>query len=225
MRSSNPGATAAGSPRPPACRTPPLARDVLASQDRGSSRLACGAAPGRAAGGHHRPESHPTICAGVSKSRRRILVTLNDMNSRLHPTLWSGAPCSADAEADASGALVVRLHGELDSYTAPGVRNRLAEHLDRRPTVLLIDVTELEFLGVGGLSTLLNAQSEAVARRVRFHLTGRARPVVARMLNVVGWSAKYPAGPPAGGLGPDVDLADVVTIAHGDPSSPSSPGA
>jgi anti-sigma B factor antagonist len=106
------------------------------------------------------------------------------MNRRLNTMLCPAARCTEQA----AGAVVVRLRGELDSYTAPALRDRLEEHLASYPDVVLVDMTELEFLGVAGLTVLLDAQAAAEARHIQLVVTGTPQPVVARMLSLVGWS-------------------------------------
>jgi anti-anti-sigma factor len=92
--------------------------------------------------------------------------------------------------------------GELDSLTSPVLAAEITRHLGRRPDVLLLDLTRLNYLGVAGLAMLLRARSEAERANTDLVLTGRLSSAVARMLSLVGWSesecpAMFPAALPA----------------------------
>ena len=60
-----------------------------------------------------------------------------------------------DVTTDVDGALV--LAGEIDSYTAP----ELSERLDADPSLVVLDLTEVRFMDSAGLRALLNAHSAA----------------------------------------------------------------
>ena len=55
------------------------------------------------------------------------------------------------------GAIVVRLAGDLDLYNAELVRSALAGAIDRGPSRLVVDVTEVEFIDSTALGALVDA--------------------------------------------------------------------
>jgi anti-sigma B factor antagonist len=62
--------------------------------------------------------------------------------------------------SETGDAVVVRLAGELDLYTAPAVRAALLESIERRPARLVVDLADVTFID----STALGALVEARAR-------------------------------------------------------------
>jgi anti-sigma B factor antagonist len=88
------------------------------------------------------------------------------------------------------GVRVVRIGGELDSFTAPFLREVLRRELVRRPPTLAVDLSELEFLGVAGLHVLLTMWRVAQHGGTTPALTGTVWPHVARLLDLVGWSPR-----------------------------------
>lgn len=92
-----------------------------------------------------------------------------------------------------SGVRVIRVLGEVDSSTVPRLRKVLARELFRRPAVLAVDLSELDFLGITGLDLLLRMHRVAEGAGSRLVLTGSPEPVVARLLGLVGWPvSSYP---------------------------------
>jgi anti-anti-sigma factor len=88
---------------------------------------------------------------------------------------------------DLADTRTVRLVGELDAFTAPEVLDALRHALVRRPTILAVDLSDVEFLGVGGLEVLLRMRRVAERGGTAFVLTGDTRPEVKRLLGIVGW--------------------------------------
>ena len=91
-------------------------------------------------------------------------------------------------EDDAAGVRVVRLRGELDAFNAPSLRDDLHREVVARPAVVALDLSDLEFLGVGGLSVLLEMQQLADEAGTAMLLVGSPAPVVERLLGLVGWT-------------------------------------
>ncbi len=82
-------------------------------------------------------------------------------------------------EANASdGAVVVRLHGELDMATAPGLTRALGTALDGRPTALAVDLSDLRFLDSTGIRVLITACRRAGTEGCPFVLRAPRRPVL-----------------------------------------------
>ncbi|HTF47104.1 MAG TPA: STAS domain-containing protein [Pseudonocardia sp.] len=70
---------------------------------------------------------------------------------------------------------VVHVGGELDMLTAPMLTDFLARALASRPRNLIIDITEVTFLGSSGLRALLDGQHLAgEATRVALAVTPRS---------------------------------------------------
>jgi anti-sigma B factor antagonist len=84
-----------------------------------------------------------------------------------------------DFSTDVEGALV--LHGEIDSYTAPG----LAERLAADPPVDIVDVAGVTFIDSSGLRTLVEAHQLRTAAGTRLVLRAPSA-AVQRLLEISG---------------------------------------
>ena len=83
------------------------------------------------------------------------------------------------AEADtANGVIVLKLQGELDMATAPGLGQALNRALDARPTTLRLDLTELGFLDSTGIRVLIGGCRRAGAQGCAFVLRSPSRSVM-----------------------------------------------
>ena len=90
-------------------------------------------------------------------------------------------------DATSADRCTVTVNGEIDSTTAPGLRNCLLEVLDRPGTVTVeVDLTGVTFLDSAGLSALATAHrtAEAGGRALRMRV-GSTRAVV-RPLQITG---------------------------------------
>jgi anti-sigma B factor antagonist len=97
-------------------------------------------------------------------------------------------PTRIDVRLTTSGErCCVAVVGEVDSSTAPGLRDCLLEVLDRAGTgVVEVDLSEVTFLDSAGLSALATAHRAAVnGERVLRIRCGTARAVV-RPLQITG---------------------------------------
>lgn len=63
----------------------------------------------------------------------------------------------------AQGVTVIAVGGELDAYTAPQLKERLANLIEGGTYRLVLDLEDLEFLDSTGLGTLLSALKRARA--------------------------------------------------------------
>ena len=97
------------------------------------------------------------------------------------------APLGAGVE-DEAGVRVVRLRGALDAFSAPRLRDDLRREVVARPAVVALDLSDLEFLGVAGLSVLLEMQQLADEAGTSMLLVGSPAPPVERLLGLVGWT-------------------------------------
>jgi anti-sigma B factor antagonist len=81
-------------------------------------------------------------------------------------------------------ARVVNVIGEIDTLTAPVLRTRLEEHLAEIELVVL-DLSEVTFLGSAGLAVLVAARDEADRFNHKFRLVPGSR-IVVRALEATG---------------------------------------
>ena len=65
------------------------------------------------------------------------------------------------AQRISPGATLVRVCGEVDLLTAPILRSELHHQLDWPPSVLVIDLTQVRFLGVSGIEVLIEVRERA----------------------------------------------------------------
>ncbi len=95
------------------------------------------------------------------------------------------APLLLDLHRQGPDAAVVHVCGELDRATAPTLASCVNELLDTgsRCTTLVIDLTAMTFLDLGGLNLLLDAHQQAAARGTTFGLAGCGRQVL-RILEI-----------------------------------------
>jgi anti-sigma B factor antagonist len=81
-------------------------------------------------------------------------------------------------------ARVVNVIGEIDTLTAPVLRTRLEEHLAEIELVVL-DLSEVTFLGSAGLAVLVAARDEADRLNHKFRLVPGSR-IFVRALEATG---------------------------------------
>ena len=81
-------------------------------------------------------------------------------------------------------ATVVHVVGEIDTLTAPVLRAQLDEHLPTVP-VLVIDLSDVTFLGSAGLAALVGAKDASDAFRHTLWLVCGSR-IVVRALEATG---------------------------------------
>lgn len=84
-----------------------------------------------------------------------------------------------------STSVVIDVTGDVDAHTTPWLRELISQRLASAAETLVLDFTEVSFLGVDGLELLIQAQRRAENRAVALRLvTG---PVcVRRALEVAG---------------------------------------
>ncbi|GAA4866486.1 STAS domain-containing protein [Saccharopolyspora cebuensis] len=84
-------------------------------------------------------------------------------------------------------AVVVHVAGDVDASTAPRLHELLAPRLSSVAETVVVDLSEVGFLGVAGLELLSHAQHRAAARGVAFRVVDG--PVcVDRALRAAGWT-------------------------------------
>ena len=86
-------------------------------------------------------------------------------------------------------ATVVHVVGEIDTLTAPVLRAQLDEHIPA-VSLLVLDLSDVTFLGSAGLAVLVETQKAANARDIALQLIATTRPVT-RPLEVTGLLAMF----------------------------------
>ncbi len=90
-----------------------------------------------------------------------------------------------------STAVVIRAAGELDAATAPQLQEMLEPRLSSKTDTVILDLSELHFLGVAGLELLARARQRAASRAMLVCLVDG--PVcVDRALRAAGWTETVP---------------------------------
>ena len=80
---------------------------------------------------------------------------------------------------------VLRLQGELDASNRDRLHSAISSALERRPPVLVVDLSGLDFTDCAGLSVLVGAHKHLAASGHRLLITG-ANPAVQRLLHLTG---------------------------------------
>lgn len=88
-------------------------------------------------------------------------------------------------------ATVVRLHGDIDIFTSPALRDLLMHALDQSANVLVCDLSDVVFCDSSGLAVLVGMQRRARARGVDFGVSA-PRPTVVTLLHLTGLDRKLP---------------------------------
>lgn len=80
-------------------------------------------------------------------------------------------------------AVVVELDGELDLASAPDLRARLLELVNKRPELVVLDLSKLSFVDSTGISLFVVAHQRFAESGIPFRLAG-ATPAVRRLLEI-----------------------------------------
>lgn len=92
---------------------------------------------------------------------------------------------------DLGATMVLRMAGEIDASTDDVVSGPLFACLDTAPQSVIIDMTNVEFIGSTGLNMLVRAYQTARSRAVRL-LIVEGTHAVARAVEVSGLDAYLP---------------------------------
>jgi anti-anti-sigma factor len=87
-------------------------------------------------------------------------------------------------ERQSGPALVVSATGTIDMLTAPILANQITESLAKTPAVLIVDLTDVEFLATAGLEVLINGHRAAMPD-VRFAVVADG-PATSRPMKITG---------------------------------------
>jgi anti-sigma B factor antagonist len=94
-----------------------------------------------------------------------------------------------DVVGHGDGVRVMHVVGEIDTLTAPVLRERVNEQL-AQVSLLVLDLTDVTFLGSAGLAVLVAAKDEADQRKCRLRLVPGSR-IVSRALEATGLLALF----------------------------------
>jgi anti-sigma B factor antagonist len=105
------------------------------------------------------------------------------------------APFSLEEEPldDQAGRVIV-VRGELDLFTAPELRERLHEHVERRGEDLVVDLSGCAFVDASGCQALLSAARRLQARGAQLAIVS-PEPANARVFTVMGLDELFPVVP------------------------------
>ncbi|MFF2200031.1 STAS domain-containing protein [Streptomyces sp. NPDC058145] len=84
-----------------------------------------------------------------------------------------------------SGPVVLRLAGELDHYTGPGLRTAMADVLRAPGTGVIADLSALEYCDSTGMTEIITAHHRAEAVGSSFWVAGLS-PAMAQLFRVAG---------------------------------------
>ena len=88
------------------------------------------------------------------------------------------------AETWADTVAIVSANGDVDLLTAPQLRDAVMAALEQRPTGLIIDFSEVAFLGSAGMEVLIDTH-RGLPPSVRLAVVADG-PVTSRPLQIVG---------------------------------------
>lgn len=80
------------------------------------------------------------------------------------------------------GVIVVRAVGEVDTATATTLVTGINDALDKKPAVLVVDLSEVTFFGSVGITSLIEAE-----RRTHCPMRVVVTPAIRRILGIVGF--------------------------------------
>lgn len=102
-----------------------------------------------------------------------------DVPDRLTGTAAALLRAGFHAEADGGeDSVVIRVQGELDMATAPGLSRALTTALDGSPSTLVVDLSDLSFVDSTGIRVLITAGRRATTEGCPFVLRSPQRPVL-----------------------------------------------
>ncbi|VEG52241.1 anti-anti-sigma factor [Mycolicibacterium aurum] len=95
------------------------------------------------------------------------------------------SPCHLSADWQDS-TVIIRCVGVIDMLTAPELEREIAEALAKQPTLLIVDLTLVDFLASCGMSVLIATHDER-ASTVRFVVVADG-PATSRPMELIGLS-------------------------------------
>jgi anti-sigma B factor antagonist len=90
-----------------------------------------------------------------------------------------------------SGEALVVVHGELDLFTAPELREQLRAQVDRGAARLVVDLADCSFVDASGSHALLTASRRLAGHGGRLAIVN-TNPAIARVFAVMGLDELFP---------------------------------
>lgn len=106
-------------------------------------------------------------------------------------------PLSVIVDQRDPGVVAVFVVGEIDSLTEAPLRNQLGRVLATGPERLVIDLSQVSFVGARGLSVLISATRTAADQGTAVQLNPPNSPVATRALEIAGLDCLFEPLPPA----------------------------
>ncbi|MBN1942484.1 MAG: STAS domain-containing protein [Phycisphaerae bacterium] len=97
-------------------------------------------------------------------------------------TLSADRPLQLDVRQDERGA-VVSAHGNVDMLDAPALQDQLQKLLPLSAPLVVLDLSDLDFIGPAGIDALLTARQALQARHGQIRLV-HPNPEIRRMLQL-----------------------------------------
>lgn len=94
--------------------------------------------------------------------------------------------------------VVAHVDGEVDMLTGPALQSHLDQALATRPERLIVDLSQVTFLGSTGLAVLINTQEAATHQGTTLQLRGIGR-AAARVLQTTNLASFFEILPPEKG--------------------------
>ena len=104
-----------------------------------------------------------------------VLNGVDDLRLVATDLLRTGFHAAVDS---ANGSIVIKLRGELDMATAPGLGQAINRALDAKPSALHLDLAELSFLDSTGIRVLIAGCRRAGGQGCSFVLCSPSRSVL-----------------------------------------------
>lgn len=99
---------------------------------------------------------------------------------------------SVRVDRPAADVVVIVVVGEIDSVTAPKLSTSLHRELEHAPSVLVVDLTGVTFLGVAGLHVLDVALARAETASVTLNLVRQDNSAVQSALRAAAMTDLFP---------------------------------
>jgi len=94
-------------------------------------------------------------------------------------------PDPVEVDRPESGVVVLRARGDVDAYTAPGLRAQLHEATAGEAGLVVVDLAEITFIDSAGLGALVGAHRRMRETGGRLRIV-RPPPLVARAFELTG---------------------------------------
>ena len=86
---------------------------------------------------------------------------------------------SLDIQVEKSDlATVISVRGEVDLYSSPALRQEIKRQLKKKPEVLVVELSRVEYMDSSGVATLVEGLKNLTKKGGRLKLAGLTQPVV-----------------------------------------------